>query len=133
MHANHLRRSSLVFARAAVVALLLGVAAAADAQPAVQTIDLANFSFSPKPIRLAAGQPVTLTFVNRSGSGHDFTARAFFAAARTLAGAAPGGKIELHGRETRSITLVPSAGTYEAHCSHFLHTSFGMTDQIIVR
>jgi plastocyanin len=28
--------------------------------------------------------------------------------------------------------LVPRAGTYAAHCSHFLHSSMGMTDQIIV-
>ena len=121
-----------MFARAAVAAFSLGLATAALAQPASQTIDLANFSFSPNPIHLAAGRPVTLTFVNRSGSGHDFTAKAFFAGSRTLAGAAPGGKIELRGGETKTITLVPSAGTYEVHCSHFLHTSFGMTDQIVV-
>jgi uncharacterized cupredoxin-like copper-binding protein len=122
-----------VFARAAVAILLLALGTAAVAQPAARTIDLANFSFSPKPIRLAAGQPVTLTFVNRSGGGHDFTAKAFFAGSRILAGAAPGGKIGLRGGETKSITLVPNAGTYEVHCSHFLHTSFGMTDQIVVR
>jgi len=122
-----------VFASRLAAVAVLALGSAAGAQPATQTVDLANFSFSPKPIRLAAGQPVTLTFVNRSGSGHDFTARAFFAGARILAGAAPGGKIELHGGETKSITLVPGAGTYEVHCSHFLHTSFGMTDQILVR
>lgn len=113
--------------------LSLALSAPAVAQPAAQTIDLANFSFSPRPIQLAAGRPVTLTFVNRSGSGHDFTAKAFFASARILSGAAPGGKLEFRGGETRSITLVPSAGTYEVHCSHFLHSSFGMTDTIVVR
>jgi uncharacterized cupredoxin-like copper-binding protein len=121
------------FRLAAVAAFALALGGAAAAQPASQTIDLANFRFSPKPIRLAAGRPVTLTFVNRSGSGHDFTAKAFFAGSRIAAGAAPGGKVELRGGETKSITLVPSAGTYEVHCSHFLHTSFGMTDQIVVR
>jgi uncharacterized cupredoxin-like copper-binding protein len=121
------------FRLAAVAAFALALDGAAAAQPASQTIDLANFRFSPKPIRLAAGQPVTLTFVNRSGSGHDFTAKAFFAGSRIAAGAAPGGKVALRGGETKSITLVPSAGTYEVHCSHFLHTSFGMTDQIVVR
>ena len=123
----------LAVRHAAIAALSLALATAAVAQPAAQTIDLANFSFSPKPIQLAAGQPVTLTFVNRSGSGHDFTAKAFFASSRILAGSAPGGKIEFGGGETKSITLVPSAGTYEVHCSHFLHSSFGMTDQIVVR
>jgi plastocyanin len=120
------------FRLAAVAALALALGSAAGAQPASRTIDLANFSFSPNPIRLAAGQPVTLTFVNRSGSGHDFTAKAFFAGSRIAAGAAPGGKVALRGGETKSITLVPSAGTYEVHCSHFLHSSFGMTDQIVV-
>ncbi len=37
------------------------------------------------------------------------------------------------GRATRSITLVPRAGTYRLHCSHFLHSSFGMTGTIVVR
>ena len=120
------------FRLAAVAALALALGSAAGAQPASQTIDLANFSFSPSPIHLAAGRPVTLTFVNRSGSGHDFTAKASFAGSRIAAGAAPGGKVALRGGETKSITLVPSAGTYEVHCSHFLHTSFGMTDQIVV-
>ncbi len=113
---------------------ILGLAAPVIAQaPASgQTINVANFHFMPKPIQLAAGRPVTLTFVNQAGGGHDFTAKEFFASSTVTAGAAPGGKIELAGHETRSITLVPRAGTYEAHCSHFLHASMGMTDQIIV-
>ena len=117
---------------AAAAALSLALAAPAPAQPAAQTILVASFSFGPKPIRLAAGQPVTLIFVNRSGSGHDFTAKEFFASSRIIAGAAPGGEIELRGGQTRSITLVPARGTYKAHCSHFLHSAMGMTDQIIV-
>lgn len=105
----------------------------AAAQPAALTVDIASYSFAPKPIQLAAGKPVTLTFANHSGSGHDFTAKEFFAASTIIAGAAPGGRINLAGRETKSITLVPKAGTYMAHCSHFLHASMGMTDQIIVQ
>jgi len=63
----------------------------------------------------------------------DFTAPEFFASSRIIAGAAPGGKIGMPGRATRSITLVPRAGTYRLHCSHFLHSSFGMTGTIVVR
>ena len=107
-------------------------AAPALAQPAAVTIDVQNFSFAPTPIHLRAGQPVTLTFVNRSGGGHDFTAAKFFAASRITAGAAPDGEIELRGHETKSITLVPAAGTYKAHCSHFMHKQMGMTDLIVV-
>lgn len=118
---------------AAAAAFSLSLIAPAAAQtPAAQTIDVRSFSFGPVPIRLAAGRPVTLTFVNSSGSGHDFTAKEFFASSAISAGAAPGGKIELKGHETKSITLVPKAGTYEVHCSHFLHASMGMHDQIVV-
>jgi plastocyanin len=119
------------FRLAALAASFLS-AAPAITQPAAQTIDVRSYSFSPVPIRLTAGQPVTLTFVNSSGSGHDFTAKEFFAASRITAGAAPDGKLELKGHETKNITLVPTAGTYNAHCSHFLHASMGMHDQIIV-
>ena len=104
----------------------------AAAQPAAVTIAVQNFSFAPTPLRLRAGQPVTLTFVNRSGSGHDFTAAKFFANARILAGGAPDGEIELAPHQSRTITLVPRAGSYKAHCSHFLHKQMGMEDQIFV-
>lgn len=118
---------------AALAGFSLALAAPIGAQPATYTVAVASFSFSPHPIQLAAGRPVTLTFVSRSGGGHDFTAKEFFASSRILAGSAPGGEIELRGGETRSITLVPAAGVYKAHCSHFLHATMGMTDQIIVR
>lgn len=113
-------------------ALPIAAATAAPAQPAAQTVYVWSFDFAPRPIHLRAGQPVTLTFVNRSGSGHDFTAERFFAASQIRAGAAPGGEIELRPRETRSITLVPRRGVYHAHCSHFMHKQLGMRDEIIV-
>ena len=121
-----------IFRVAAAAALSLTLAIPAAAQPAGQTIDVRSFSFSPVPIRLEAGKPVTLTFVNGSGGGHDFTAKDFFAHSTITAGAAPDGKIDLKGHETKTITLVPKAGTYEAHCSHFMHSSMGMHDQIVV-
>jgi plastocyanin len=118
-----------------VVLLAASLPASALAQPATatQTIHLSNFKILPVPIQLAAGQPVTLVIVNDSGSGHDFTAKEFFARARITAGAAPNGKLEFAGHETKSITLVPAAGSYPAHCSHFLHAGFGMKDTIVVR
>ena len=110
----------------------LVLAVPAFAQPSAVTLDVASFSFAPKPLHLAAGKPVTISFVNHSGSSHDFTAKEFFAASAITSGAAPGGKIDLAGHETKAITLVPRAGTYAAHCSHFLHSSMGMTDTIVV-
>ena len=117
---------------AALSGLSLALASPGAAQPAQYVVVLASFSFAPRPIHLAAGRPVVLTFQNRSGSGHDFTAKEFFAASRIVSGAAPGGEIELRGGETKTTTLVPAAGVYRAHCSHFLHAAMGMTDQIIV-
>lgn len=123
------------FSRLSLAALLSSlVLGPAAAQPAAQpiTISVWNFGFGPSPIHLAAGRPVTLLFVNRSGSSHDFTASAFFANSSMVAGAAPGGEVELRGHETKSITLVPRTGTYSAHCSHFMHAMFGMKDVIVV-
>jgi len=119
-------------AAVAALSLALGAAAAAQPAPAQLTITIWSFGFAPRPIHLAAGRPVTLVFVNRSGSSHDFTAGAFFARSTVTAGSARGGEIELRGHETKSITLVPRAGVYPAHCSHFLHKQFGMTDTIVV-
>ena len=112
-------------------ATFLPLAGPAPAQPAAQVIQLYSFGYSPNPIRLRAGQPVTLTFVDRKGS-HDFVARSFFATSTITAGSAPGGRIALSAGESRSITLIPRAGTYDAHCSHFLHSTMGMTAQILV-
>jgi plastocyanin len=117
---------------AAIAALSLVSVAPAAAQPSAVTIAMWNYDYAPRPIHLRAGAPVTLSFVNRTGSSHDVTAKCFFASSRILAGAAPGGEVELRGGQTRSITLVPRAGTYHVHCSHFLHKQFGMQDVIVV-
>jgi plastocyanin len=117
---------------AAVAALTLMIGAPAQAQPASQTILVWSYGFSPQPLHLTAGQPVTLTFVNRSGSGHDFTAKTFFATSRIIGGDAGEGEVELGPRETKSVTLIPRAGVYHAHCSHFFHKQMGMSDEIIV-
>jgi plastocyanin len=117
-------------AAAAALSLMLG--AQAPAQPSGQTILVWSYGFSPRPIYLRAGQPVTLTFVNRSGSSHDFVAHSFFANSRILSGDAREGEIDLRGGETKTVRLIPRAGRYNAHCSHFFHKQLGMSDEIIV-
>lgn len=118
---------------AATAALSLALSAPIAAQPAGgPTILVWSFGFSPRPIQLAAGREVTLTFVNRSGSSHDFTAKTFFATSRILRGDAAEGEVELKPYETKTVTLVPRAGSYGAHCSHFFHKQMGMSDRIIV-
>lgn len=122
----------------AAISLVAVSPAAAPAQPssggpAAQVIQVWSFGFAPRPLYLAAGQPVTLTFVNRSGNSHDFTARSFFANARILAGDARQGELELAPHATRTIRLIPRAGIYPAHCSRFMHKQLGMSDMIVVR
>ena len=116
-----------------LAAAAFSLAVPASAQAPVQTIELSSFAYAPKTITLAAGKRVTLTFVNRSRDGHDFTAKEFFASARIVSGSAPGGEIELKGGQSRSVTLFPAAGRYPVHCGHFLHKQFGMTGTILVR
>ena len=116
---------------AAVAALSLLAGAPAAAQP-VQAVTLYSFGYSPNVLQLRAGRPVTLTFVNRSNSGHDFTAPAFFASSRILSGHVRGGEIGMGPGQTRTVTLIPRAGRYKVHCGHFLHKQFGMKGTIIV-
>ena len=118
--------------RTIVAVLAMSLAAPAAAQPAPQLeIQVWSFGFAPNPIRLAAGRPVTLTFVNSSGSSHDFTAPGFFQHARILSGPRDD-EVELGPHQTKSVTLIPTRGTYQAHCSHFLHKQMGMSDWIVV-
>jgi plastocyanin len=122
--------SSLRFAMIAALSLL--AAAPARPQPAQLVVQVYSYGFAPQPIQLAAGRRVTLTFVNQSGSSHDFTAKSFFASSRILSGDASDGEVDLPPHATRTITLIPRAGTYHAHCSHFLHKQMGMSDSILV-
>jgi plastocyanin len=122
-----------ILRHAAVAALPVAFSTPLPAQPADQTILVWSYGYSPRPISLRAGQPVTLTFVNRSGSSHDFVARSFFANSRILSGDAMGGMVDLRGGQTKSVRLIPRAGRYSVHCSHFLHKQFGMSDVIVVR
>lgn len=110
----------------------IAFAAPASAQPAAQTIVLYSHGYSPNPIQLSAGRPVTLTFVNRSGKGHDFTARSFFANSRVVSGRVERGEVGMGPGQSRTVTLVPRAGRYKVHCSHFLHKQLGMKGTIIV-
>ena len=117
---------------AAAALLALGPAAAQPVQPA-QTVTLYSYGYAPQLIQLAAGRPVTLTFVNRAGKGHYFTARRFFGSARILSGRVTDGQVDLAGRQSASVTLVPAAGRYAVHCRRPFHKMLGMRATIIVR
>ena len=116
--------------------LVLAMPASALAQDPARMVEvrLSNFDYSPREIRLRAGEPVVLRLVNSSGGGHDFSAPAFFAAARVDTGEAlvRRGKIEVPSRQSVSVRLVPARGTYRLRCTHLLHSAFGMRGQIVV-
>jgi plastocyanin len=120
---------------AAAIALAAPVSAASQA--AKTEVVLANFSFSPEELHLHAGQSATIHFVNKGSGGHDFTAVEFFSAAtmdaadRAKVGGAKG-RVSLGRDEAIDVTLIPRAGIYKAHCSHFMHSSLGMTGKIVV-
>ena len=119
---------------AATAAFVLALAAPAGAQVVpIINIELSSYSYAPRPIQLAAGKPVRLLFINRSTSGHDFTARKFFRSARILKGAVPEGEIELAGGATAAIELIPARGRYKVHCGHFGHKLMGMSTVIYVQ
>ena len=132
-----MRRLFPVLAAAAIAATpaMLSSAAPDWSRAARVEVRLASFSYSPKSIRLRAGQPVILHLVNTSSGGHDFTARQFFAAAAVRPqdrSAIAGGSVEVRSRQSRDIALVPRAGSYPLKCGHTLHKTFGMSGQIIV-
>lgn len=137
---NHLReqtdhhgRYALATGRSALICLIvLQLSKAAGAQSNGATILAWSFGFSPRAVHLSAGQPVALTFINRSGSRHDFTAPEFFAASRLISGAIKRGQVELAPNDSKTVVLVPRRGIYMAHCSHFMHKQLGMAAEIVV-
>ena len=121
----------------AAAAMTVAAPVAAVSQTAKTEVVLANFSFTPEELHLHAGQSTTIHFVNNGSGGHDFTAAEFFSAAtmdaanRAKIGGTTG-RVSLGKDQSLDVTLTPKAGTYKAHCSHFMHSSLGMTGKIVV-
>jgi uncharacterized cupredoxin-like copper-binding protein len=113
---------------------IAALALTASAQPQRIDIQLSNFKFAPSTITLIHGQPYVLHL--SSNGGHSLVAKKFFAAAAVAPGdraRIAGGGIELESGESVDIHLTaPAAGSYEVHCGHFMHPTFGMTGKIIV-
>src|SRR5690348_13012915 len=101
--------------------LLACAAGHATAQGADMRVELSNFDFTPHELHLRAGQPTTLVLANVASGGHDFSAPEFFAAARIEpadAGLVDEGGIDVPGKSTRTVRLVPAAGNYKLTCTH---------------
>ena len=118
---------------AAAALSLVGSAVATQTTAPVMTIQLYSHGYNPDPIVLDGGKQVTLTFVNRAGKSHDFTAPKFFSSSKIVAGNVGSGEVELRGGQSASVTLIPVAGRYKVHCGKPFHKVLGMSGDIIVR
>ena len=96
---------------------------------------LSNLDIQPETIRLKAGEPVRLRFVNNSHITHSFSAGDFFRAGQYRnrdKGAIGGGSVEVGPGDTREVVMVPAAGRYSARCSNLFHWLMGMRARIVV-
>ena len=125
---------------AVLVALLAPAAALADQpewrQAAEYDVLLEPFDYEPDPLRLEAGRPVRLRFVNSGQATLSFSAPGFFRAARIRSGedeeAVRDGAIRLAPGERRTIVLVPAPGRYRMRSTNFFHRLLGMSGRIVV-
>ena len=96
---------------------------------------LTSHDIQPEEIRLKAGKPVRLRFVNNSNQRHSFSAKEFFQASqlRKRDGAVVrDGTIELAPLSTATIVVVPKAGRYKAASTSLLRRLLGMSGRIVV-
>lgn len=117
-------------------ALLAGPALAQEWRTAPEyDVLLTSYDIVPGTIRLKAGEPVRLRFVNNSNQRHIFWARGFFRASqlrRRDARLVADGRLEVPPLATETIVLVPRAGRYRVSSGNFLHRMLGMTGKIVV-
>ena len=123
---------------ALALTLALGPATAALAQPpTVIKVELSEYKFAPAEIDLNRGQAYVLHLTNTGSKGHDLSAKGFFQTVSLSPGSAAkvkNGAVGLDEGESADIALIPqTAGTYEMHCTHFMHSMLGMKGQILVR
>jgi hypothetical protein len=122
-----------------LLAFLIAAPAAAQ-EPEWRTareyeILLRPWNYDPHPIRLEAGRPVKLRFLNQGQASFSFSADEFFRAARVRSqdsDVVADGHIRLAPGEVRTIALVPAAGRYRAHSGNWIHRILGMDVRIIV-
>ncbi len=96
---------------------------------------LQTYSYEPRLIRLDAGRPVKLHFVNNGRATLSFSAPGFFRAARVRARDArsvAGGRVRLAPGERRTVALVPAPGRYSARSANLVHRALGMSALILV-
>jgi hypothetical protein len=123
-----------------LIALLLAAPTAAQREPEwriAQEYDvlLRPWAYEPRLIRLPAGRPVRLHFVNQSRATMAFSAPAFFRAARLRprdGDVVRRGGFRLAPGERRYVDLVAAPGRYRARSSNLIHRVLGMNAEILV-
>jgi len=124
----------------ALVLVLAAAPAAAQREPEWRTapeydVLLRPFAYEPPTVRLEAGRPVRLRFVNGGQATHSFQAPRFFRGARLRRGdedLALTGRFRLGPGERRTIALVPVRGRYSVGSYNFVQRVLGMRAVIIV-
>ena len=116
--------------------LLPAAAPAVAAKPpvvTVVTIRMDDRHFSPQVIRLKGGRLYRLRFVNTDRTEHDFYAPEFFGAAKLGPKVfLDKNRVNVRSGETRTVTLTPAPGHYEAKSSKALDVVSNMKVQILV-
>ena len=95
---------------------------------------LTTYDIVPKEIRLKAGVPVRLRFVNNSNQKLSFSAGGFFRASQLSRRDkdAADGTVEVAPLSTETVMLVPKAGRYRMRGRTFVHRMLGMDGRIVV-
>lgn len=94
-----------------------------------------SFDIAPSDVRLKAGQPVRLRFVNQSGQTHRVAAPALFASAKMRSRdrkVLNGDRVAVGPGETRELVLVPPRGRYRLRSPNLLYRVLGMSAEIVV-
>jgi uncharacterized cupredoxin-like copper-binding protein len=160
---NAFRRSAL----AAAVALVLGACHAVPAKVDLAPVDgmqarrdavlagadwtrvvdlrieMLDYGYRPRELRLRVGQPYRLSLVNNGSVNHYFTAPEFFAAIATRKAEVPRHaefkapvftSFEVYGRGgSLDVYFVPIVkGTYRAHCHMKDHLALGIEGSLVI-
>lgn len=93
------------------------------------------FDYEPPTIRLTAGTPVKLRFINQGQATFSFSAESFFRASQVRTddvALVMDGQFEVAPGDQRVIALIPAPGHYRARSSNLVHRMLGMSAEIIV-
>ncbi|MGO4409726.1 MULTISPECIES: cupredoxin domain-containing protein [unclassified Brevundimonas] len=123
-----------IAAAATALTLTAAYSPAPQAGPSVIEVQLKNYQFVPSTLHLQRGVPVVLRLIDARGS-HSFSAPELFAASTldpATAQLVRNGKVEV-GEGGVELRLTPNTpGTYAFHCTHFMHSAFGMKGTAVV-